>query len=116
MLAAFCEGNGVCEQDGEIEISLGHTPIWVRVHESPAAIQVYREVADEVPQTSALNERLHDLNHSLVLHRLVWEDKKVFLRADIPANPMSAAQLQDVLDTFESKADELTRELAEWCA
>ena len=114
MLTALCEGNGVREQDGEIEISLGHTPIWVRVHESPAAIQVYREVAEEVPQTPALNERLHDLNYSLVVHRVVWEDKKVFLRADIPANPVSAAQLQDVLDTFESKAEELTNELAGW--
>ena len=46
MLSAFCEGNGVCEQDGEIEVSLGHTPIWVRVRESPAAVQVYREVAE----------------------------------------------------------------------
>jgi hypothetical protein len=45
LLTSRCEGAGVREQDGDIEVTLGETPFWVRVHESPAAIQVYREIA-----------------------------------------------------------------------
>lgn len=111
-LNALCEKTGIfVDSDGEIEVSLGHIPVWVRVHESPGAISIYRRVVRNAPDLAELCEKLNDLNDRLVLFRVVWRDEKLFLRADLPAAPFSAEHLQVVLENFETEADALMAEL-----
>jgi hypothetical protein len=111
-LSELCEGTGVRESD--IEVSLGKMPIWVRVHESPAAVSFYREVIDETPASATLTELLHNYNLRSIVFRAFWEDDGVYIRADIPAEPLAVAQLQSVLEVFEAEAQALTEELDDW--
>jgi hypothetical protein len=103
-LSALCEGSGV--REGDIEVSLSADPIWIRVHDSPSAISLYRMVLDETPSSISLTESLHDYNVRSIVYRAFWEADAVFLRADIPA-PISSSQLQVYLDCFDSEASQL---------
>ena len=113
-LNSLCERTSISvADDGDIAVWLGEIPVWVRVHESPAAVTIYRQVVDEVPASFALNEKLNDLNDRLVVFRALRDDEKVFLRADMPAVPFSGEHLQSVLETFQAEADALAEDLKE---
>ena len=65
-LNSLCEGAGV--REGDIAVHLVEAPSWIRVHESPGAASLYREVADEASGTIPLMEGLHEcIDRSIVL-------------------------------------------------
>ena len=74
-------------------------------------MSLYREVADETPSTESLTESLHDYNLRSIVFRVFWEDDSVFLRADLPAAPLSVGQLQVALESFDQEAAGLSAEL-----
>ncbi len=116
ILNALSEGTGVTETDNEdFELLLDDFPIWVRTYETPPAITLYREIAQDVPRSWAFSEKVHDENARCIVFRVIWEDDDVFLRADIPAEPLSPAQLQYILETFEAQAIEIASDISEWC-
>ena len=115
ILSVLCEGTGVTENDDEdFEVLLDEFPIWVRTYETPPAITVYREIARDVPRSPALLDKVNDENARYILFRVFWEDGSVFLRADIPAEPLFARQLQIVIETFEREAQSLAKALRSW--
>jgi hypothetical protein len=115
ILDNLCESTGIAEHvDGDFRVHLGDTPVWVRIYESPAAVSVFRAVAQEVPRSAELDELLHDHNAGYVVFRAFWEDDSVFLRADVPARPVVASLLQYVLETFDAEAKTLEMEMREW--
>ncbi len=115
ILNALCERTGVAEADDEdFEVLLDDFPIWVRTHETPPAIQLYREIAQDVPRSRALFERVHEENSLYIVFRVIWEDGSVFLRADIPAEPICTGQLQHVLESFDDEATAVAVNLADW--
>ena len=117
ILNALCESTGVNETDNEdIEVLLDDYPIYVRTYETPPAITLYRAIAEDVTRTRALSNKVHDENARRIVFRIIWENGDIFLRADIPAEPVCAGQLQHVLETFEAEAECLAEELAKWTA
>ena len=115
ILDALCEGTGVTEtDDDDFEVLLDEFPIWVRTYETPPAITLYREIADDVPRCPALLEKMHDENARFIVFRIIWEDDSLFLRADVPAAPVCAGQLQHVLETFEVEAEAFAATLKDW--
>ena len=115
ILNALCEGTGVTETDNEdFEVLLDEFPIWVRTYETPPAITLYREIAQDVPRSWELSEKVHVENARYIVFRIIWEDDSVFLRADIPAEPICAGQLQHVLETFEAEAEALALDFPDW--
>jgi len=115
ILNALCEGTGVTESDDEdFEVLLDDFPIWVRTYETPPAITLYRAIAEDVPCTRALSNKVHDENLRRIVFRIIWENGDVFLRADIPAEPVCAGQLQHVLETFDAEATALAVNLSDW--
>lgn len=81
LLNALCEGTGVTETDNEdIEVLF-----YVRTYETPPAITLYREIAQDVPRSWALSEKVHDENARHIVFRIIWEDESVSLRADVCA-------------------------------
>lgn len=117
VLDSLLEGEGLVEViHGDFEVALGEAPVWVRVHESPGAVSIYRQVGDDMPLSPELSDKIQNLNIRFVVFRVIWEDESVFLRADLPAKPFSSDHLQYVLETFDAEAESLTSELAEWKA
>ena len=115
ILSALCEGTGVTENDDEdFEVLLDEFPIWVRTYETPPAITLYREIARDVTRSPALLDKVNDENARYILFRVFWEDGSVFLRADISGEPIVAGQVQHVLETFDSEAEALAKEFADW--
>lgn len=115
ILSVLCEGTGITENDDEdFEVVLDEFPIWVRTYETPPAITVYREIARDVQRSAALLDKVNDENARYILFRVFWEDGSVFLRADIPAEPICSGQLQHVLETFEAEAVAFAATLAKW--
>lgn len=94
ILNALCEGTGVTESDDEdFEVLLDDFPIWVRTYETSPAITLYREIARDVLRSPALSDKVNDENARYIVFRIFWEDGSVFLRADIPAEPVCAGQI-----------------------
>ena len=115
ILDALCEGTGVREfNEEDFEVSLDEYPIFVRALEQPPAVMMYREVADELPCSAAMTRMLNEHNATHILFRGTWEDKSVFIRADIPAEPLVAGQLQLVLESFEKETELLAAKLEDW--
>lgn len=115
VLNALCEGSGVTEdKDGDFLVDLGAPAVCARVVEEPGAIFVYRSLADDVPRTSAVDEFLHDQSKEFVVFRLIWENKAIFLRADLAAAPFSPGQLQRILEDFDIVAGEVAPLAQEW--
>lgn len=114
VLEAMLEGRGIGQWDADdLEVCLGDEELWVRVNEKESIVSVYR-VLDEVPCSWDSHERLLTLNQELLLHRVILQDRKVVLRADLPADPFTPHHLQKVLDKFEDDCAELSAMLAEW--
>lgn len=115
ILNALCEGRGVTETDNkDFEVLLDDFPIFVRTHETPPAITLYREIAGDLPRTQALSDKVHDENARYIVFRIIWEEHSVFLRADIPGQPVCAGQIQHLLETFDAEAVAVAGTLAEW--
>ncbi len=115
ILIALCEGTGVTENsDEDFEVMLDEFPIWVRTYETPPAITLYREIARDVTRSPALLDKVNDENARYIVFRVFWEEESVFLRADIPAEPVVAGLLQHVLEMFEAEATALACKLSDW--
>lgn len=111
ILDALCEGSGVTEDEGEeFEVRLADWPMRVRAYESPPVVSIYAELAGGLPCSAALLDRLHDHNRHYLVFRVFWEDGSVLLRADVPAEPLSAGLLQSVLESFVPEAESLADE------
>jgi hypothetical protein len=115
ILDALCEGTGVREfNDEDFEVSLDEYPIFVRALDQPPAVMMYREVADKLPCSPAIARMLNEHNATHILFRGTWEDESIFIRADIPADPLVAEQLQLVLESFEKETELLAAKLEDW--
>ena len=115
VLNSLCEGIGVIEwEDHDFEIWLDSLPLFVRTYESPPAIAVYQGVAHSLTQSLELSKLLNHRNATYCVFRALWEDDCVYLRADIPAEPFSARQLQFILEGFEAEAEALAVDLSDF--
>ena len=115
ILYDLCEDTGITEMDdGDFEVQLNDCPVFVRAYESPPAISLYREVAEDVQLSEALTARLHDENARYRVDRVFWEDGSLFPRADIPSAPVVPEQLQHVLENFEAEVQAFRECLADW--
>lgn len=65
--------------------------------ENPLAIRVWCLVADGVEAKPSLLKRLHELNATMALARLVLTDGAVFCAIDIPASPFRVEHLREAL-------------------
>jgi hypothetical protein len=84
--------------DGEIGVWLARGLFaLVSVLERPLAVRVSCLVADDVEPTSELLARLHELNATMALARLVLANGAVFCAIDVPASPFRVEHLREAL-------------------
>jgi hypothetical protein len=113
-LDALCEGVGVTEaEDGDFEVDLDALPIWVRCQEQPPAVTLFCTLGADMAFTPEVADAMNTFNRCTRIFRSFFEEGSVVLRADLSASPLSAMQLQFVLESFEQQAEALNRVISD---
>ncbi len=95
------------DDDGDFAISIGATPIWVRVREDRAALTVFSFLATEIPEQAPARREVDILNRAHEGTQFYYAGDSLIASREIVALPFVARHLLATLKTMAGLVDSL---------
>lgn len=101
------------DEDGDIPVRSGSAVVFVRAVDDPPVVRIFAPVVADVPVSSALLERLNELNGRHLLVRTAWREGTIVLDIPLVGEGLLPEQVTIALGVMAEFADEVDDLLVE---